>query len=150
MTSEYEELCVHYSVCERREYCNGKECSDYAQTTLQGDLISRDILKEQIQKEIADVPPIEFNKEYHCGVKQGLKLAAAIIDNALTVNYPFYQEAYQTGFEEGKNERLKGEWIQKQETPASVSYYCSNCKMSDLPVLPYCPWCGAKMKGGTE
>ena len=27
------------------------------------------------------------------------------IDNAPTVEYPFYQEAYQTGYEEGKNER---------------------------------------------
>ena len=47
-------------------------------------------------------------------------------------------------------ERLQGEWIEKQETPASVSYYCSNCKMRDLPFLPYCPWCGAKMKGGAD
>jgi len=46
--------------------------------------------------------------------------------------------------------RPQGEWIEKQETPASVSYYCSNCKMRDLPFLPYCPWCGAKMKGGEE
>ena len=31
-----------------------------------------------------------------------------IIDNAPTVEYPFYQEAYQTGYEEGKNARPQG------------------------------------------
>ena len=34
-----------------------------------------------------------------------------LIDNTPTVEYPFYQEAYQTGYEEGKNERSQGEWI---------------------------------------
>ena len=32
-------------------------------------------------------------------------LTAEEIDHAPTVEYPFYQEAYQTGYEEGKNER---------------------------------------------
>ena len=31
------------------------------------------------------------------------------IDYAPTVEYPFYAEAYQTGYEEGKNERPQGE-----------------------------------------
>ena len=31
----------------------------------------------------------------------------SLIDNAPTVEYPFYAEAYQTGYEEGKNERPK-------------------------------------------
>lgn len=31
------------------------------------------------------------------------------LDNAPTVEYPFYQEAYQTGYEKGKNERPQGE-----------------------------------------
>lgn len=61
-----------------------------------------------------------------------------------------YAPAIDKAIEALKEERPQGEWIEKQETPASVSYYCSNCKMSDLPVLPYCPWCGAKMKGGVE
>ena len=33
------------------------------------------------------------------------------IETAPTVEYPFYQEAYQTGYEEGKNKRPQGEWI---------------------------------------
>ena len=34
-----------------------------------------------------------------------------LIDNAPTVEYPFYAEAYQTGYEEGKNDRQKGEYL---------------------------------------
>ena len=46
--------------------------------------------------------------------------------------------------------RPQGEWIQKEDTPASVYYCCSNCGMEDIPITPFCPWCGAKMKGSTE
>ena len=63
-------------------------------------------------------------------------------------DYNLYMEGYKADKKEF--EPKQGEWIEKQETPASVSYYCSNCKMSDLPFMPYCPWCGAKMKGGAE
>ena len=37
------------------------------------------------------------------------------IDNAPMVEYPFYAEAYQTGYEEGKNERPTGEWNTREE-----------------------------------
>ena len=43
-------------------------------------------------------------------------------------------------------ERPKAEWVAKEETHASVSYYCSNCKLDGLPITPYCPWCGAEMR----
>lgn len=36
------------------------------------------------------------------------------IDNAPTVEYPFYQEAYQTGYEEGKNERPQCEFTRNE------------------------------------
>lgn len=48
------------------------------------------------------------------------------------------------------HERPQGEWIEKEETPASVSYYCSACKTEGIPITPFCPNCGAKMKGGAE
>ena len=31
-----EPLCVHYHVCERQEYCNGKKCSDYVEERPKG------------------------------------------------------------------------------------------------------------------
>ena len=49
-----------------------------------------------------------------------------------------------------KEQRPQAEWIEKEETPASVSYYCSNCKFEGLSITPYCPWCGAKMRGDKE
>ncbi len=47
-----------------------------------------------------------------------------IIDNAPTVECPFYAEAYQTGYEEGKNERPEGEWIAvKDKLPDKEGFY---------------------------
>ena len=43
-------------------------------------------------------------------------------------------------------ERPKGHWVEKQETPRSVSYYCSNCKCAGLGVENFCSWCGAEMR----
>jgi hypothetical protein len=42
------------------------------------------------------------------------------IDNAPIVEYPFYAEAYQTGYEEGKNERPTGEWIPVKYRPLTT------------------------------
>lgn len=47
-------------------------------------------------------------------------------------------------------ERPQGEWVEKEETPASVSYYCSNCECAGLGVENFCSWCGADMRGGVE
>lgn len=51
----------------------------------QGDLISRSALKEQIKTELANVPQPDTDAYYYIGVKQGLKFADAIINNAPTV-----------------------------------------------------------------
>lgn len=42
---------------------------------------------------------------------------------------------------------VKGEWIEKQETPTSISYYCSNCEHIGLGFEDFCAWCGADMRG---
>ena len=108
-----------------------------------GDLISREALKE-VLKECA-----YSNDGVNTWIMKDEVLG--IIDNASTVDtYTIedIQEVRENALILGAKlaQRPEGEWVEKQETPASVSYYCSNCKMSDLPVLPYCPWCGAKMK----
>ena len=76
-----------------------------------------------------------------------------IIDNAPTVEYPFYQEAYQTGYEEGKNERPHGEWIEKVERRGCFagdktvySYTCPFCGVKEFKKYPFCH-CGADMRG---
>lgn len=86
-----------------------------------------------------------------------------IIDNAPTVEYPFYQEAYQTGYEEGKYERPQGEWITKHKENSFgqdvVCFECNKCGEYKLPIihtmitepLRVCPNCGVNMrKGGAD
>lgn len=113
----------------------------------EGDLISREALIEAITSETKN----EF--EFIC-----LSRLFEIIDNAPTVEYPFYQEAYQTGYEEGKNERPQGEW----ENDSDNLPICNKCgeialqrifvKMphliQDVRMVRsnYCPNCGAKMQ----
>ena len=121
---------------------------------MNNDLISRKALKEQISDDDCYSYSGSFLKD--------------LIDNAPTVE-PFepdyvgaerlkarqrgYNEGYHNGMEMEKtlNPKIKqGEWVEKEDTPASVYYCCSNCNMKDIPVTPYCPWCGAEMKGGAE
>lgn len=65
------------------------------------------------------------------------------IDNAPTVEYPFYKEAYQTGYEEGQNERPQGKKIKKK--PYGW-VYCSECDSLLGQQDKFCWNCGAKMQ----
>lgn len=67
-------------------------------TENKGDLISRSELKKAIMFKTGILEET-WEQLYDSVLEE--------IDNAPTVNYPFYQEAYQTGYEEGKNERLQ-------------------------------------------
>ena len=98
------------------------------------------------------------NNEWNISVgsSKGLNDAIDVIDNIPTVEYPFYQEAYQTGYEEGKNERPQGKWIRTGSLGNGNAHYeCSNCHYGDEHAesqeVPYCWHCGASMKkGGAE
>jgi hypothetical protein len=49
--------------------------------------------------------------------------------------------------------RSEGEWIAKGtmiRTPSAKNYTCSACDYDSAITTPYCPNCGAKMKGGAE
>lgn len=59
-------------------------------------------------------------------------------------------EAFNKAIDALKAERPQGKWVAKEDTPASVYYCCSNCGMESVPITPFCPWCGAKMKDGAE
>lgn len=97
------------------------------------------------------------NNEWNISVgsSKGLNNAIDVIDNIPTVEYPFYKEAYQTGFEEGKNERPKGEWIFNQyDGNANIgNWHCSECRHIEIggynqkPNANFCPNCGADMRG---
>jgi len=96
----------------------------------------------------------------YAGFTEKIDLIAFIkeIDNAPTVEYPFYQEAYQTGYEEGKNERPQGEWINAHEGDlySTTVYKCSKCGRKvkieypdNISDYPFCH-CGADMRGKEE
>ena len=112
---------------------------------IKDDLISREALKEAISKVVA-----EERKEDERWAA-GLRYALTLINDAQTSeqNWRFY---YDHGYAQAKRDlgRPQGKWIAKEETPASVSYYCSVCKAEGIPITPFCPWCGAYMKGGAE
>lgn len=69
---------------------------------MNNDLISRDAVIKSIQNKFNE---FDFDTDYNEGLRDGYLNAIYAIEDAPTVNYPFYQEAYQTGYEEGKNEK---------------------------------------------
>ena len=105
---------------------------------MNNDLISREALKRDIMS-YKTMPEIR-------------KAICEVIDNAPTVEYPFYQEAYQTGYEEGKNERPQGKWIVKSS--GTTNYYaCNKCNktfgfdgLEPNIEFYFCPNCGAEME----
>lgn len=104
-------------------------------------LIDANALKEDLRRYFTD------------GVLDGVSAKVTFnqilldIDNAPTVEYPFYREAYQTGYEEGKNERPQGEKIKKK--PYGW-VYCSECDSLLEPQDKFCWNCGADMRGGAK
>ena len=84
-------------------------------------------------------------------IEDEYKFVRKLIENAPTVEYPFYAEAYQTGYEEGQNERPHAHWIIYPEM--NEDRYCSKCDMdfeNDGLTFNFCPHCGAQMDGGDE
>ena len=63
-----------------------------------------------------------------------------------STEYLKQKEAYDLAIK-ALEERPQGKWVEKEETPASVSYYCSNCECAGLGVENFCSWCGADMRG---
>lgn len=106
------------------------------------DLISRNKLKEDLIK--------FFPTDCLDGIESKTLFNQILhdIDNAPTVEYPFYAEAYQTGYEEGKNERTTGKWL--IECGTTLHYVCSECGCAGDVWDKFCKHCGAKMKGGAE
>ena len=54
-----------------------------------------------------------------------------------------FREGYRRGYEKGKADRPKGEWIE-----SVYDLMCSNCENTqEYEKFPYCPYCGADMRG---
>lgn len=85
------------------------------------DLISRKALIEELEslKHIVDC-------------NDNIELCITVVENAPTVEQP------------------TGEWIETewQTEIFDTLFKCSICEEQSIEVGNYCPWCGAKMKGG--
>ena len=105
-----------------------------------GDLISREALIREIGR----------TDEWYKG-----RSVCDIIDSAMSMNYTFLPQyqvdlqcAYDCGYEKGKNDRPKGEWIFKHN---SSDIWCSVCdeNFDEIPqAFNFCPNCGADMRKG--
>ena len=115
-----------------------------------GDLISREALKEAITEHCRS----ETECLNHFWYDENI---IAIIDNAPTVpllnEQIAWKKGYECGYEKGKNDRPKGEWIKEPNGKTTDIYRCSVCKRSimlckgaDLGNYPFCH-CGADMRG---
>lgn len=82
------------------------------------------------------------------------------IDNAPTVDIKdelagAYNEGYMCGSREAEKARPQGEWIRTGSLGNGNAHYeCSNCHHGDEHAesqeVPYCWFCGAKMKKGSK
>lgn len=61
-------------------------------------------------------------------------------------------EALLLAIEKLRDKRPQGEWIETewQTEIFDTLFKCSICEGQSIEVGDYCPWCGAKMKGGEE
>ena len=81
-----------------------------------------------------------------------INLIARKIENAPSV--------VPTGRKNRQVERAEGEWVlserqsQADNDNGNYAYVCTNCNHTDIHAktqkVPYCWWCGAKMKGAEE
>lgn len=82
--------------------------------------------------------------------RQSLCVRRKFIDNAPTVEYPFYKEAYQTGYEEGKNDRPHGKWIGVVYSDNRLGVgMCNQCGVNRI-IDNFCSNCGADMRDNDD
>ena len=92
----------------------------------------------------------ELKERYIVLLKSAMAIGTVVspdfIDNAPTVEYPFYQEAYQSGYEEGKNDRQQGDIF-------SMKIVAGKCPIEaggDCPLRPQGEWIPIKLRPGTD
>jgi hypothetical protein len=110
-------------------------------------LIDADALKEKFKERSYWT----YTHEYGDAIPIGWIMSG--IDNAPTVepDMDFAKECYANGYEDGKNERPQGEWINTRPPEMSDNIVCSLCGYDSIASFNYCPNCGADMrKGGAE
>lgn len=131
----------HYTVCKE---------------TTEGDLISREALRNEIQH-LRNANP---SYSHNCDVVDRQDVLDEI-DSAQAIPLPSNQIAWEQGYEaglaQGKHDRPKGEWINHRNDYGHNIADCSLCGKTmqwhdeDGDGVPrYCWYCGASMEGGAE
>lgn len=109
-----------------------------------GDCISREALKEKIDKKALDLAN---------GGMIFVKSINHIIDNAPPVPLPDFKAGYKQAILDGKTNfsRPQGEWIFKTKSTFPQyqpdEFECSSCKQVSTQKYNFCPYCGADMRG---
>lgn len=126
-------------------------------TRPKGDLISRSDLRKEVVgmmiNKADDLEEVEFE------INATLASVCEKIDSAMSMNYTFLPQyqvdlqcAYDCGYEKGKNDSPKSEWVARE--PYTHKTFCPFCKEDTrFEVGKYdnfCPNCGADLKGGKE
>lgn len=115
----------------------------------EGDLISREALKEKLKPCEADVC------EFSCEDCHFRVVTAEDIDNAPTVLHDNYSMGYQDGVRKVLSERPKGKWVKIFDNPFTNGYVCPFCghkiQVTEqfLPEVTECEVCGAELKEDT-
>ena len=65
--------------------------------------------------------------------------------------YTACEQAYKNGYEQGKKDAVKhGEWEVAIGYDPNKKVQCQNCYKMAYEPTPYCPNCGADMRGDTQ
>ena len=72
----------------------------------------------------------------------------------------YSDKLWKNAYERGKADRPQGEWLlsdlqsQVDNDNGNYAYVCTNCNHTDIHAktqkVPYCWWCGARMKGADD
>ena len=114
-------------------------------------IIDADILKKEVKTmfcpdgyKIMMLERIDSTPEL--GYEDGVLLVENATRRAIELEEA-YNNGWSDGFNEGENERPKGEWIFHKDYNESCRYGCNQCgNLNNIP-NNFCPNCGADMRG---
>lgn len=112
-----------------------------------GDLISRSDLKDKMKKAEEQADTFEMLVEFY---EQIIDNAQAVEPERPQCNQIAWEQGYEAGLAQGKAEiRPQGTWTFDEKG----NFHCDKCGREphdQYATTPYCPNCGADMRGGAE